>query len=590
VTPGSPETAAGPEGLTTTKAWRRAVGFFGSEEEQWGAILVLAIAVGLLSGASAVALRSAVHLIFEALGSLRASWWGPVLPAIGAAAGVSIVVLMFREPPGHGVPEVIRAVCRGGGRMRRRSMFSRWLGSMLNVSSGGSAGLEGPIVFSGAAVGSFLGAAFRVDERRRTVLLACGVAGGIAAIFNAPMTGMIFAMEVVLAEWTAFSILPIVMSAVSATELSRILLGNTNPLSHGSFAMGVHDLVACVALGVVAGLVSVVLVRSTARVHEAAARLPGAPLAAPLLCGLGVGAIGMAYPGAIGEGYDLALRATHSDLGPGLAFCLILVVAKLAATSLTIGSGAPGGLFAPSLVVGSLVGVGFGRALAAIAPESLAFAAEGNFGLVGMSGLVAGVMQAPLTGIFLVVEVTAGYDVVLPLMIVSTISLVVVRRFERYSPYTLELAERGDLLRPGTDRRILADVQVGETLDADATPVRDDMTLEDFVEIVKTSRRNHFPVLRAGTQEFAGILELVEVRSLLLDPALARVTLIGTVMNPDVPRIPLDASLADAMEVFESAGAWVLPVVDGDRFAGLLSKSSLFDHYRRELIAQEQSI
>jgi CIC family chloride channel protein len=574
----------------STKAWRRAVGYLGPEEERWGAILLLALAVGLLAGGAAVALRSAVHLVFQSLETLRGGWWGPVLPAIGAAAGVAIVSLIFREAPGHGVPEVIRAVCRDGGRMRRRSMFSRWLGSLANVSSGGSAGLEGPIVFGGSAVGSFLGSAFRLDERRRTVLLACGAAGGIAAVFNAPMTGMIFAMEIVLAEWSAFSILPVVMSAVAATEVSRLWLGDIQPLPHAPFAMGVHDLVACGALGVLAGLVSVALVRAVGLVHRTAVRLPGAPLAAPALCGLLVGAIGMAYPGAIGEGYGVARAAIRSELGPGLLFCMGLAAAKLVATGLTIGSRAPGGLFAPSLVIGSVVGVGFGRTLAAFLPENLAFAGEGSFGLVGMSGLVAGVMQAPLTGIFLVMEVTAGYDVVLPLMIVSALSLVVVRRFERYSLYTVELAESGDLLRPGTDRRILADVRVSETLDADATPVPDDMTLADFVEVMKTSRRNHFPVLRGETGDFAGILELARVRALLLDPALARVTLVGTVMDPDVPRIPLDASLADAMDVFETAGAWVLPVVDGKRFAGLLSKSSLFDHYRRELVAQRQSI
>ena len=579
----------GIERLMSTKAWRRAVGYLGPEEERWGAILLVALAVGLVAGVSAVALRSGVHLVFHGLEALRGSWWSPVLPALGAAAGVAIVSLVFREAAGHGVPEVIRAVCRDGGRMRRRSMFSRWLGSLVNVSSGGSAGLEGPIVFSGAAVGSYLGSAFRFDERRRTVLLACGAAGGIAAVFNAPMTGMIFAMEIVLAEWSAFSILPVVMSAVAATEVSRLWLGDIQPLPHAPFAMGVHDLFACGALGVLAGLVSVALVRAVGLVHRGSARLPGAPLAAPVLCGLAVGGIGMAYPGAIGEGYGVARAAIQSELGAGLIFCLGLALAKLVATGLTIGSAAPGGLFAPSLVIGSVVGVGFGRTLATFLPEDLAFAGEGSFGLVAMSGLVAGVMQAPLTGIFLVMEVTAGYNVVLPLMIVSALSLVIVRRFERYSPYTVELAESGDLLRPGTDRRILADVRVSETLDAEVTPVPDDMTLADFGEVVRTSGRNHFPVLRAETREFAGILELVRVRELLLDPALARVTLVGTVMDPDVPRIPLDASLADAMDVFEQAGAWVLPVVDGTRFAGLLSKSSLFDHYRRELIAQQQS-
>ena len=590
MTPGRREPPGGVERLTSTKAWRRAAGTLGPEEERWGAILLLAIVVGLLAGGLAVALRGAVHLVFAGLETLRSGWCGPLLPAIGAAAGVAIVTLIFREAPGHGIPEVIRAVCRDGGQMRRRSMFSRWLGSLVNVSSGGSAGLEGPIVFSGAAVGSFLGEVSRVDERRRTILLACGAAGGIAAVFNAPMTGMIFAMEIVLAEWSAFSILPVAMSAVAATKLSRLWLGDTQALLHAPFAMGTHDLFACGALGILAGLVSVAFVRAVGVVRRATLRLPGAPLAAPLLCGLLVGVIGIGYPGAIGEGYGVARAAIHSELGPGLILCLGLVLAKLAATGLTIGSSAPGGLFAPSLVVGSLVGVGFGRALAAFLPGSPAFAVEGSFGLVGMSGLVAGVMQAPLTGIFLVMEVTAGYDVVLPLMIVSALSLVVVRRFERYSPYTVELAESGDLLRPGTDRRILADIRVSETLDADATPVPDDMTLADFAEVLKTSRRNHFPVLRTKTGEFAGILELVHVRALLLDPALARVTLVGTVMDPDVPRIPLDASLADAMDAFEKAGAWVLPVVDGKRFAGLLSKSSLFDHYRRELVAQQRLI
>jgi CIC family chloride channel protein len=199
---------------------------------------------------------------------------------------------------------------------------------------------------------------------------------------------------------------------------------------------------------------------------------------------------------------------------------------------------------------------------------------------------VAGVMQAPLTGIFLVMEVTDGYEVILPLMIVSVLSLVVTRRFGRYSMYTRELAESGDLLRPGTDRRILADVTVRETLDHDVTPVFEDMTLLDFTEVLKTSHRNHFPVLRSGSDEFSGMLELGPVREILLDSELARVTLVGTMMDTETPTIPLDASLAEALALFEQTGAWALPVVDGRRFAGLLSKSSLFDHYRRELSVQ----
>jgi CIC family chloride channel protein len=307
---------------------------------------------------------------------------------------------------------------------------------------------------------------------------------------------------------------------------------------------------------------------------------------APALFGLAVGVIGIVAPSAIGEGYDTARAAIHSELAPGLFFCALLVFAKLVTTGLTIGSGAPGGVFAPCLVLGSLLGVGFSRALGVLLPATLPLSVEGSYALVGMSGLMAGVMQAPLTGIVLVMEVTDGYEVILPLMIVSVLSLVVARRFSRYSMYTHELAESGDLLRPGTDRRILADVSVRETLDEDVTPVFEDMTLLDFAAVLKTSHRNHFPVLRSGSDEFAGMLELGPIREILLDPELARVTLVGTTMDTDTPTIPLDASLAEALSLFEQTGAWALPVVDGRRFSGLLSKSSLFDHYRRELSVQ----
>jgi CIC family chloride channel protein len=572
--------------IPSVAGWRRLTSFLGPEEEQWGSILLLALGVGVLSGASAVGLRSAVHALFQGLAPLRDGWLGPLLPAFGAAIGAAIVLQLFREPPGHGVPEVIRAVCRDGGRMRRRSIFSRWLGSLCNVASGGSAGLESPIVFSAAAVGSTVGGWLQLDERRRTLLLACGVAGGISAVFNAPMTGMIFAMEVVLAEWSAFAIVPVVMSAVAATELSRIVLGDAQSILHAPFDMGARDLLACALLGIVAGLVSAAFTRTIALFQGLAARIRGHRILAPALFGLLVGVIGIVAPGAIGEGYDTARAAIHSELAPGLLFCALLVFAKLVTTGLTIGSGAPGGVFAPCLVLGSLLGVGFSRVLGVLLPDTLSLSVEGSYALVAMSGLVAGVMQAPLTGIFLVMEVTDGYEVILPLMIVSVLSLVVKRRFDRYSMYTHELAESGDLLRPGTDRRILADVSVRETLDHDVTPISEDMTLLDFAEVLKTSHRNHFPVLRSGSDEFAGMLELAPIREILLDPELARVTLVGTMMDTDTPTVPLEASLAEALSLFEQTGAWALPVVEGRRFSGLLSKSSLFDHYRRELSVQ----
>ncbi|MEW6072921.1 MAG: chloride channel protein [Planctomycetota bacterium] len=566
---------------------RRVLRFLGQPDERWEPLIALAVLVGVLSGTAAVGLRRAVHWLFQALAEHRTGAAALLLPALGALLGAAIVGLLFREPPGHGVPQVIRAVCRRGGGMRRRGILSHWLGSLVTVSAGGSAGLEGPIVYSGAAIGSTIGSFFGLNERRRSVLLACGVAGGISAIFNAPMTGMIFALEVVLVEWSALTIVPVIVCAVAATVLSRLLLGQAQSFLHAPFSMGVADLGLCVALGLVAGLVSTALSRLVDAVARASRRLPRGRYLAPLLCGLGVGAIGLGAPGAIGEGYDTARELISPTAASGGFLLLLgLSLAKLAATGLTLGSGAPGGFFAPCLVLGALVGAAFHRAAVEILPADVGVGAGGSYALVGMAGIVAGVMQAPLTGILLVMEVTGGYEVILPLMIVAVLSLLVARRADRYGVYTKELAAAGDLLRPGTDRRILAEIGLREALDTDATPITEAMSLADLVGVVKSSRRNHFPVVDPATGDLVGLLDISTVRELLFTPDLARVTLVGTVMDADPPTVPLDSTLAEAVAALEESGAWVLPVLDGRRFAGLLSKSTLFDHYRHELAVQ----
>lgn len=561
----------------------------GEPDERLLLMLPLAVVVGLASGLSAVALRSSVHHVFEWLAPLRGGLAGLVVPAVGLPLGVLIVRRLFREPEGHGVPDVIRAVCREGGKMRRRSMASRWLGSLVTVASGGSAGLESPIVFSGGAVGAAVGSLLNLDERRRSVLLACGVAGGISGIFNAPITGLVFAMEVVLAEWSALSIVPVVLAAVAATELSRVLLGNEVSFLHAQFEMGTTDLLWCVLLGLCSGLLSAVLVRGMRWAQRLAARVPAREFLSPLSFGLVLGIVGMGLPGAIGEGYGTAQSAIRGEMAAGLFLVFGLIALKVLATSLTLGCGAPGGVFAPCIVLGSALGVAFQRAALVPLPSGYGLAHEGSYALAGMSGMVAGVLQAPLTGILLVTEVTGSYALILNLMLVAVISLVTARNFDRHSFYAKELARRGELLRPGTDRRILADLRVRETLDEFVDPIRDTMTLEQFVEVVKRSKRNHFPVLRADGETFAGMLHLGDVRELLFDPEVARVTLVGTVMQSEVPHVPADANLADALEIFERTGAWVLPVLEEGRFVGFLSKSSLFDHYRRELSVQAPS-
>ncbi len=560
----------------------------GSHGEPW-ILAALAVGVGVAGSLVAVALRGGVQFLFHLLEPWRGQAWAVLLPAGGALAGVWIVRLIFREPPGDGVPAVLEAVSRRGGAMRRRSIFSRMFGSMVNVASGGSAGLEGPTVFSSAAVGSVLGTGFRVGERQRVLLLACGVAGGIGAIFNAPLTGMMFALEVVLAEWTLGAVLPIAIAATVATELGRTLLGREGAFDvPGELAWHSADLAACAVLGAGAGFLSVALVALIARIEDAAARVRRAralswPGATAILGGVLVGAIGLAQPAAIGEGYTTVNAALGGQLEDGLLALAVLGAAKTVATSLTLGTGAPGGIFAPSLVLGAILGTLFGGALQALFPAA-GFAPPAFFALAAMAGFVAGIMHAPFTAILLALETTEGWQGTLPLILVAVLATLVSRSFLRHSFYTHELAERGILLRPGTDTRILADLRASEILDEGAAKIEAGRTLADLANLLPSTARSHFGVVDADGR-LLGMVDVSTLRGVIFDETLRRITPVDSVMDASVPRIGAHDTAQQAMERFESSGAWVLPVISPDgRFLGTVSKATLFDRYRSELI------
>ena len=562
----------------------------GARSEPW-VMAALAVGVGVIAAAVAVLLRGGVHELFELLSEVRGAWWSPVLPALGALLGVWLVRLVFREPPGDGVPAVLKAVSRRGGAMRVRSIFSRMFGSMVNVASGGSAGLEGPTVFSAAAVGSVFGSAARVGEQQRVILLACGVAGGIGAIFNAPLTGMMFALEVVLADWTLGAVLPIAISATVATEIGRQVFGAAGAFAQESApGWGSQDLAACALLGAAAGLLSVILVGMIVKVESATRRLRavrgfGWTGATAALGGLLVGLVGIAQPRAIGEGYETVNLAIGGGAGDGLLALALLGAAKTFTTSLTVGSGAPGGIFAPSLVLGATLGALFGTALHEFFPAA-EFAPPGFFALAAMAGFVSGIMHAPFTGILLALETTEGWSGTLPLILVAVLSTLVSRSLMRRSYYTWELLESGELMRPGTDRRILADLRASELLDPDPVLVPSGSTLDDLARRLPATKRNHFAVVDAEGR-LLGMLDLTQLRGVIFDDFVRKVTPVDTVMDATTPRIGAGDSLLRAMEVFEQRGAWVLPVVDGGgRFLGTLSKSTLFDRYRNELILQ----
>jgi CIC family chloride channel protein len=548
-------------------------------------LIVAGALVGVCSGIAAVALSQALIAILGWLHPYRGYWWAFILPAVGAALSSLFLNKIMREGAGHGVPEVIYSVSRYGGLMRFRSSFSRLISSCLTIGSGGSAGPEAPIVMSGSAIGSNIARLLGLNDRQRVALVGCGAAGAISAIFNAPIAGLIFSMEVILGEWAAANLIPIAIAAVAGTEISHLLQGKQIPFSHHHFEIGSIDIVACIGLAVFTALASIMLTRAIRLVHHQAdgIRMPGWLKAA---CGgAAVGLIGLYLPMVLGEGYHAIRDMMEGQFAPGIALVCLAVMAKIIATALTLGSGGSGGIFAPCLVIGSFAGLAYHRVLVFLWP-GIDWVQEGCFVLLGMAGLVSGILQAPLTGIFLIVEITGGYEVILPLIIVSAVSTSLCHYMEPASFYLKDLVEKGQLLRPGTDARVLADLEVRELLETDCIAVHADMLLRDFIDVVKQSRRNLFPVEDRQTGQFQGMIYMGNVRPYLFDSLMYDTVLVGQLMDARVKTVSPEDDVVEVLERMDADGLFNMPVVANHRFLGIISKSTLLDQYRKELMVQ----
>ncbi len=554
-------------------------------DERFRLILIGAI-VGAFSAFASLLLMRMLTSGASLLAPMRAHTTSFLLPAAGAALSVLALRYLFRETGGHGVPEVIYSISRRGGLLRLRSTFSRLISSFLTIASGGSAGPEAPVVISGSSIGSNVSNIFNANERQRVVIVGCGAAGAIASIFNAPMAGIAFSLEAILGEWTPVNLVPIAVASVVATEVSRILGGNQIPFEHRIFHAGLLDLGASLGLAFICAAGSVLLVRMLKVTERASSHLIRSPLVRAASGGLLVGAIALALPSISGEGYETVTQAIEGTFRQGVWIVAIAAVAKIAATSLTIGSGGSGGVFAPCLVIGSLAGVFFQRGLGSLAP-TLPLTGEGFFALLGMAGLISGVLQAPLTGIFLIIEITASYEVVAPVVLVAVVSATLSHRFEPYSVYHQELMARGELLRPRTDARVLADLRIREILDSRCMTLKPGMKLKDLVAIIPKTRQSCFPVLDRENGRYLGIIDINEIRPFLFDTNLHETVLVEEIMDDRRNWVSPHEELSGIMEEFESRHVSCLPVVEGNRFIGLISKTTLLEHYRKELIVQE---
>lgn len=548
-------------------------------------LILMGVVVGTCSGLAGLALSNSLHFMLTWSGPYRHYWWALVLPGVGAALSSLFLNKIVREGAGHGVPEVIYSVSRYGGLMRFRSSFSRLISSCLTIGSGGSAGPEAPVVMSGAAIGSNIARFFSLNDRQRITLVGCGAAGAISAIFNAPITGLVFTVEVILGEWTSLHIVPIAIASVAGTEISRVLQGNHIVFDHRKFHIGFGDILASVGLAIVCAIAAIALTHSLRNMHRVSGKVKLPLWGRAFVGGCVVGLIGIFMPVVLGEGYFLIQQMIDGQFMPGLAFVAAATLAKIAATAFTLGWGGSGGIFAPSLMIGSLAGLTFHRALSTVWPHA-AWVNEGCFALLGMAGLISGMLQAPLTGIFMIVEITGGYEVILPLIIVSAISSAACQYIEPASFYLKELKEKGQLLRPGTDARVLSDLSIPELLEKDCIAVPRHMVLRDFIDIVKRSRRNFFPVEDEATGHFVGIVHLDDIRPYLFDPLMYDAVIVEQIMEDRVAVAHPDDDLSQVLQRMETEGLYSMPVVFNNRFMGMVSKATLLDRYRQELRVQ----
>ena len=546
---------------------------------------IIGFIVGVTSGLAAVALTFSLKSIASFLNQHKTEYIDFILPVFGLFLTVVFLKYIIRDFGGHGLPEVIHSISLKGGKIKLRSAVSKLIGSLITISSGGSAGPEAPVVVSGSAIGSNFASLFKTDERIRIAVSGSGAAAAIAAIFNAPLTGIIFTMEVIIGEWTPVYLLPVVIASVTGTEISRLLKGNQIPFAHHEINVSITDITAAVGLALFCAFFSIIFIKFLRGTSNTLSQVFKSSLTKAIMGAIPVAIIVYFLPQVRGEGYEFIENLISGRFEEGILLLFLVVIFKIIATSFTLGAGGAGGVFAPALVIGSATGLLFYSIIKTISPQ-IELSSPGLYSLMGMSGLIGGILNAPLTGIFLIIEITDGYDAILPLLLVSFLSPTIVRFFEHHSIYHYELIKKGLLHRPRTDGRILADIKPIELLEQDQICIHPDYTLKDLIPVIKKSPRNYFPVIDRESKDFLGMIYFNDIKELIFDPGLQSTILVEEIMHTDLITVSLSDSLSEIQKKFDHTDTWSLPVVEDAKFKGLISKAGMLDLYRKELKVQ----
>jgi CIC family chloride channel protein len=560
-------------------------------------VLLLAFIVGLGCGLAATLLLEAIHLVqWVLVGWFKtpaSSWLYLVYPGVGMLIAYLLVRYLIKDNIGHGVTKVLLAISRYDSKIKPHNTWSSILTSAITIGFGGSVGAEAPIVYTGAAIGSNIGRKAGLTYKSVTLLLGCGAAGAIAGIFKAPMAGVLFTLEILLFNMSMTSILPLVLSSVTSTTVTYLLMGDAVAFDNTLTPFILGNIPFYVIFGILCGFASLYFTRTTLYTEDKVKAISN-PFTRWALCAIGLGIMIFLFPPLYGEGYgvltdllnDNDMHSVGNTVFASLferpwtlpIFFALVFLVKVFSMSFTNAGGGVGGTFGPTLFMGGIFGFVIARSsnlLGLDLPET-------NFVLVGMAGLMAGVMQAPLTAIFLIAEITGGYTLLMPLIITSAISYATIRIFEPYSIYTKRIAKRGYLLTHDSDKAVLTLLKIDNVLETNFSPIEEGATLGDILPVISNSSRDIYPVLDKEGR-LLGTVWLNDVKKDMFDSSNYSRP-VSDYMEKEEICAHYDDRMEDVMNKFEQTGGWNLPVIDKEgKWKGFVSKSHIFFAYRERL-------
>lgn len=563
-------------------------------------VLILSFLVGVVSGLAALVLKNTIHFthhfLTHRLHVESANLLYLAYPAVGILLTVLFVKFFVKDNIGHGVSRILYAISKKNSLIKSHNNYSSVLASTLTIGFGGSVGAEAPVVLTGASIGSNLGRMFHMNQKIITLMVGCGAAGAIGGIFKAPMAGMVFTLEVLMLDLTMASLIPLLISSITGASIAYFFMGKGVLLSYDvtePFVIG--NFPYYILLGVFAGLVSLYFTRFSMYLEGQFDRITNC-YRKMMVGGILLGILIFLFPPLYGEGYttiQALLDGNHTHLVNNgifyflkdsywllLGYVVLILGFKVIASTVTTGSGGVGGIFAPSLFLGGVSGFFVARFINGFNFVKLS---ESNFTLIGMAGMMAGVMHAPLTAIFLIVEITGGYELFIPIMVTATIAYLTIMYFEPHSIYTKRLAKRGELITHNKDKAVLTLMKLGKVIETDLKKVSPDATLGELVKIISHSQRNIFPVVDED-DKLLGIVLLDDIRHIMFNPEMYDETYVRNLMIMPPAILDANAPMEKVMRRFEETGAWNLPVTQDEKYLGFVSKAKIFNVYRRVLV------